>query len=813
MTKRLTGWIVVAMMTAFVYTLHAQSVFASLDRGRRSRSFDVLHYRIEVAFEEDQRKVIGTTMLRVHPLADGIDSVVLDAAELDVESVSVGKSGSAGFVNRSPELVVRLGRVCGVTDTLDIRVMYSCTPKKGLYFIQPDSSHPRRHRQIWTQGEDMDNHYWFPCYDFPNSKGTSEVIATVREDYTLLSNGRLVKASHDPNRKTRTFHWRQEKPHSSYLIMLVAGDYHVTREMYGKIPLLYYVYPEDSSRVHLIFGRTSGMMKFFEEKIGERYPWDQYAQVIIDDFMWGGMENTSATTMNTSLVVDERSVKEMSPDPTVAHELAHQWWGDLVTCRDWQHLWLNEGFATYFEKMYDEYADGTDAFQFAMMEMSRAVRSSDRVLGRKPIVSRESHETNVYSRGAWVLHMLRDVVGERPFWNGLREYLRRHKYANAETHEFELALEDATGQNLEWFFYQWVQKAGFPQLEVKKEWNEQRGMLSVTITQTQPQDSLTGIFKFPLNMEFSGDGWKMMERIWVERAESTYAVHLPKEPQLVIADRGFHVLKDLKFEKPKEEYLYALSHSDDVSERIRSMVELQGWPDDGEVVAALRRAARSDMFWGVRRLAVEGLGRANSDSVRESLMQVAKNDPDGRVRAAAVGGLRKYQGAEVAEFVEQLAGGDSSYLVVSACLYALIGVDSLRAEQLARRCLAQESYRDYVRLSAIGALRTLGGPEAVSSLLPYTAPSYSVDVRSRATTVIGDLGRGNGVAEQALGRLLNDGERNVRSAVVRALVMQGGELAKVLMENRLPIEMDGEIRGMIENGLKAEGVDLPPEEK
>jgi aminopeptidase N len=615
MTREQAGWLVAAMMTALMGMAHAQSVFATVDSGRRNRSFDVLHYRIEVAFDEKQRKVLGTTTLRVHPLADGIDSVVLDAAELNVDSVNVGTRGSAGFANRSPELVVRLGRAYGVTDTLDIRVTYSCTPKKGLYFIQPDSSHPRRHWQIWTQGEDMDNHYWFPCYDFPNAKGTSEVIATVREDYTVLSNGRLVKESRDAKRKTRTFHWRQEKPHSSYLIMFAAGDYYVKREMYGKIPLLYYVNREDSSRVNLIFGRTPRMLKFFEEKIGERYPWDQYAQVIIDDFMWGGMENTTATTMNTSLVVDERSVKEMSPDPTVAHELAHQWWGDLVTCRDWQHLWLNEGFATYFEKMYEEYADGVEALQFDMVDMSRAVRSNDRVLGRKPIVSKESHATNVYSRGAWVLHMLRDVVGERPFWNGLREYLRRHKYGNAETHELELAFEDATGENLWWFFDQWVYKAGFPQLEVKKEWNEDGGMLSVTITQTQPQDTLTGIFKFPLTLEFSGDGWKKLERIWVDRAESTYTAQLPGKPRLVIVDRGFHVLKDLKFERPKEEYLYALSHADDVSEKIRSIAELQNWPDDPEAVAALRRTASSDKFWGVRRWAVEGLGRASGDSV------------------------------------------------------------------------------------------------------------------------------------------------------------------------------------------------------
>ena len=779
----------------------AQELFHDGGSTRRSRTYHVVHYKLVVSFDEHEKKVFGTTSIRCTPLLENIDSLVLDAETLDVSAVSLSTGLRLGYSNRSPELIIHLDRGYSPGDTLTVVVDYSCSPHKGLYFIQPDRANPLRRRQIWTQGEDMDNHCWFPCYDYPNDKATSEVIATVRDNYTLLSNGKLVSERHDKNAGTRTFHWRQTKPHPSYLIMLAAGEYAIVQDRYRDIPLQYYVYPQDTGKALLSFGCTPRAMKFFEEKMGYPFPWDKYAQIVIEDFMWGGMENTTAVTMNEATVVDARARLDFPEDAVVAHELAHQWWGDLVTCRDWTDLWLHEGFATYCENLFKEHEEGKDALAYEMHKGAESIRIIDQSLGRKPIISRDSYATNLYTRGAWVLHMLRNILGEKAFWRGLRLFLRRHEFANADTHELSLAIEDATGQNLQWFFDQWVYKAGYPHLVVHKLWSEETDTLSLSITQTQVIDSLTGIFKVPLRIHYATVHANKDTLVWLTRHHQDVGIPLSEEPLMVIVDKGEHLLKDIDFERSPAELMYQLLHADDAVDRVIAAKELHRSDDDSLVVAALLRSAVHDPFWAVRKEATVALGDVSAPGVGDSLMVVAR-DRDSRVRSAAIRGLANFRREDVIRFVESIAGRDSSYVVLAACVGTLADLDSTRGYDAARRYVDMNSYRDLVRRTALSVLARERDTLALPYAVRYAAPGNSLEVRSLAVGILGEMGRGDTVARGEVLRLAGDGMPAVRKAAAKILGEWGGESAREMLEHRQLVENDEDVLRAIRKALE-----------
>ncbi|HCV43484.1 MAG TPA: hypothetical protein DGH68_08355, partial [Bacteroidetes bacterium] len=479
----------------------AQVLFPGNSPERRNRTYDVIHYKIVVDFDEVEKRVEGVTSVTFTPLSSRLDSIVLDAADMDIHSVSLS-SGPLRFANCSPQLVLFFDRPLGSTDTSTVYIEYSCKPTAGLYFVQPDNANPKRRHQIWSQGEDTDNHFWFPCYDYPNDKATSEVIATVPESYRLVSNGRLISATHDQKKGTKTFHWFEAKPHSSYLVMVAAGEYEVVSEQYRDIPLQYYVYKDRKEDGVRCLAKTSAAMKFFEERIGVPYPWEKFAQIWISNFMWGGMENASAVTLNDeSYLLDPRARVDFTSDDVVAHELVHQWWGDLITSRDWSNLWLHEGFANYFEALFKQHEKGDDHFQYDLMQQAASVLNAEESQGRSPLVGRDGYTANVYSKGCWVLHMLRNMLGEEEFWKAIRLFAQRYAFRNADTYEFMLTIEDATGQSLGWFFDQWAFKAGHPKVSVHSTWTDDAKMLQLEFTQTQAIDSLTGVFRFPLSIE------------------------------------------------------------------------------------------------------------------------------------------------------------------------------------------------------------------------------------------------------------------------------------------------------------------------
>lgn len=782
-----------------LHALQLNAVMAQEELPRRARTYDVIHYKLKLELDEAKKSVAGTATITFTPLGTSLDSIILDAEQLTIQSVSL--SGSRlEFLNDSHELTLYLPHSISLADTLTVAITYSCTPTKGLYFIQPDSTDPTRRHQIWTQGEDMDNRYWIPCYDFPNDKATSEIIATVPEQYTLVSNGRLEKTAHKKEDRTRIFHWRQSLPHSSYLIMLAAGEYEVLREPYGDIPLEYYVYKQYAPDAHRGLARTPSIMRFLEERIGISYPWEKYAQIFVNQFPLGGMENTSAVTLNEIYMFDARAALDFTGDDVIAHELAHQWWGDLVTCRDWTHLWLNEGFANYFGSLFKEQDKGRDEYQYEMMQQTKSILQTEEYRGRKPIVSGDSYTTNVYMKGSWVLSMLRTTLGESDFWKALGLYIRRHSFGNADTHDLQEAVKDATGRDIDWFFDQWLYKAGHPELTVKTKWDDSRSILAISITQSQEQDSVTGVFRFPLDIECTTPQGKSSRTVWITNQTEAVEFSLAGKPLMVIVDKGMKLLKAITFEKSMEEYLYQLAHAEDVPDRIVAAREVRRYKEDGNVFSVLVQSALHDSFWGVRMEAAISVGVMKNDGVKEALFEIYR-DTKSRVRQAAIVALEQFASDDVAAFIRNAAETDSSYLVLASCITAMESVDSTGAFDFARRYVDMKSYRDIARRAALGVFRNLRDPRAVQYAVTYASPGNAMDIRTLSVGILGEVGVGDPAARLLVEQLVQHEDPALRVSAIRALGMWGDEKAKAAIEARKNQEADEDVKKAIDQTL------------
>ena len=345
-------------------------------------------------------------------------------------------AGRPSSPSRRSKLVVSLDHPATRGERHEIFIRYQGQPKKGLYFVLPDKNYPHHPKEIWTQGEAEDTRYYIPLYDYPNDRTTSEMLLTVPAAWITVSNGRLVGVKDEPD-GTKTWDWKQSEPLSTYLISVVAGEFVERDDSWHGIPLRYVVPRGQESTIEPTFNAHEGNARsIFPSKLGVPYPWAQYAQTSVDDFVETGMENTSATTLTTRSLVNPKLAPEdrTGADVVTSHELAHQWFGDLVTCKDWANLWLNEGFADYFQFVWTEQRYGADDADFEFWrDQNQWVRQTR--IYPMPIVSRDfkdstEYEGNVYDKAGWVLRMLREKLGDDDFFHALHHYLEANRGQN-----------------------------------------------------------------------------------------------------------------------------------------------------------------------------------------------------------------------------------------------------------------------------------------------------------------------------------------------------------------------------------------------
>src|SRR6266545_2771369 len=554
------------------------------DRYTRSHDYDLIHQRIELSnFNWDSTSFDGKVATTLVARRAGLDSVILDAgAKLVVNSATLRTA------RHGDTLVVFLTRPVGVGDTVRFTVTYHgvVTNGRGLTYINSEGR-PHRPRQIWSQGEDDNNHYWFPTYDFPNDKMTWDVVATVPRGMTAVSNGRLV--SDVPLRDgSRTFLWRQDKPSATYLVSLIVAPLVKVHDTWRTIPVDYYVYREDSALARPLFKVTPDMIDVYSRLTGVRYPWAQYAQTTVASF-FGGMENVSATTL-VDWLPDGRAYLDRPwfQYILIPHELAHQWFGDYVTTANWAGMWLNEGFAEFMPGKYwreklgthaeqDYYAD--EYRQYLEIEAHRSM----------PLAALGSN--NIYPKGALVLEMLLQYLGPERFWASVHTYLTRHAFGNATTDDLRQAVLDATGENLDWFWDQWIYQAGHPRFDVRAAWDSARAAVTLTVKQAQADTlkpdstglrfTVPAVYRMPLTIRVGTAAGDVVHVTELDAREQTIEVPGVKSaPTMVVFDDGNRVLKSLTFEEPTAWLATQLRRDPDLWNRGWVIGQLAGRADD-----------------------------------------------------------------------------------------------------------------------------------------------------------------------------------------------------------------------------------------
>ncbi|MBL0173752.1 MAG: hypothetical protein IPP94_00520 [Ignavibacteria bacterium] len=718
----------------------------SQDFRRRERSFDAQHYRIEVGFDEARQLVRGNVTVTLRPLRPRFTTVQLDAKRMTIQRVALSTGRQLRYDYDSSVLTVHLDRAYAYGEKVAVTVRYECTPQRGLYFIQPNASYPDDRHQIWTQGQGEDNRHWFPCYDYPNDKATTEVLMTVRGEYTTLSNGALKSKKRNAD-GTVTWHWSQDTPHSVYLVMLAAGDYRVYEDAWDGIPVRSYHYPSDAPEdVRRAYGTTAEMVRFFSQRIGIRYPWAKYAQIPVAHYLYGGMENTSATVLaDTRAVVNARTAQDYTADGLIAHELAHMWWGDYLTYIDWDNTWLNEGFATYFQQCWTEHRWGADEFFWQRSEGINGYLAWTDANGRVPVVTDKPNPSqNVYAKGAAVLHMLRSMLGEEQFWRVITSYGKRHAFGSVESNDFKRAIEDVTGMSLQWFFTQWLYRAGYPDVRVTKRWDAEARQLTLRFAQVQRVDSLCGHFRLHVPVLIRTASGDTSFTAVVDGAESVVTVPLAQAPMFVSVDHGSTVCGKIRLEQSPEEWMLQARQNPDPIKRAEAGVALLQFADRQAVRAAVLDVAKNDRFWGVRVRITAALAGLRSDTLawaaelKTSLVALSA-DRKSSVRANALNGLNRYRDRSLLPvFTAMLA--DSSYYVEAAAMNCAMSVDSVSSAGIVLTRLETKSYQDVVALAAMDWVARYRLRAAEPALLRLALPGGGPDVREKALATLAAIG-------------------------------------------------------------------------
>lgn len=774
----------------------------------RSRDVDFSHMRLECSFDIEAESVKGSVTHHFSALRDQVRTITLDAVDMTFETVKDARQRDLVHRVSGEHIEIDLLEPLAIGASTYIYLIYRASPKKGLYFVRPMTEYPDRPTQIWTQGEPHEARHWIPCFDSPEERITTEMIATVPFPLEVLSNG-IFKQMLPRENAQRTYHWVCEIPHSSYLITMVAGEFEKLEEVWQGVPVTSWHYPGDQLRASLSFGLTADMMDFFSQRFG-RYPFDVYNQVVVRDFPWGGMENTSATTLSDRTLHDDADEPQASSVELVAHELAHQWFGDLVTCRDWSHIWLNESFATFCATLYTEGISGRAEAQMEQLAQAEDYFDEDEHRYRRPLVCstyqdpENMFDSHSYPKGARILEMLRHQLGDEPFFRGLRNYLHKHRHQTVVTDQLRVSLEDATGAALARFFDDWIYKGGHPEIEVRQRYDSATRRLELKVRQTQTVDSLTPLYRLPVSIGiYDAEGNVQVKSVVVDSADQEFDFEVDR-PAFVRFDHASVLLMELDHEKTVPEWIAQLRSDPDMLGRVfaaRALGRRVAAAADPAATSALVRALASESFWGVRREIATALGSTGDDEAVNQLEQALAGDADSRVRAAAAKALGRTHVARVASSLARAFRSDPSAWVRVACLEAYDEVAPDQSTQLAIEGLDTPSHRERVRTTAIGILEKREHTAAIAKLLDLARAGSPRPARDAALRSLAKLGKGKPEVLTALRSQLNDPHRPTRQRVFAALGAFGGSDAKSALEERRSLETREDMRGAIDAAL------------
>lgn len=669
-----------------------------------SRVNDLVHTKLQVKFDYTKSYMHGKAWLTLKPHFYATDSLLLDAKGMDIQELAVVKGSTntpLKYVYDGMLLNIKLNKTYRGGENYTVYISYVAKPNelevkgsaaitdaKGLYFINPTGEDKETPTQIWTQGETEATSVWCPTIDKPNQKSTQEMYMTVPDKYVTLSNGKLVSSKKNTD-GTRTDYWNMELPHAPYLFFMGVGEYAIVKDAYKGKEVSYYVEKEYESVARKIFGNTPEMMVFFSKITGVEYPWIKYAQIVGRDYVSGAMENTTATIHQESAQQDARELVDGNNwESTIAHELFHQWFGDLVTAESWSNLTLNESFANYSETLWDEYKYGKDAGaaqNYTDMQGYLNSPSTQQDLVRFRYADKEDMFDAVsYNKGGRILHMLRNHLGDSAFFKGLNVYLTTNKFKSAEAHQLRLALEEVSGNDLNWFFNQWYFGSGHPDVDIDYAYDDQNKKVSVTIRQKQTGNK---VFSFPMAIDIYNGAAKVRHQVWVRETAQTFSFDYQSRPDLVNVDADKMLLWIKKDNKTLDNFIYQYRFAGNYVDRREAIAECSKVQDDPKALELLKLALK-DNYDGLRTFTLNQLDMKKpvvKAAVELVLFELAKNDKKPAVRSKAISLLGTYPVKAEYTSLFTVALNDSSYSVSGAALEAITIVDNKNSLQQAKK--------------------------------------------------------------------------------------------------------------------------------
>jgi len=671
-------------------------------RATHTKITELKHTKLKVNFDYQKEQMNGEEWLTASPYFYATNELTLDAKGMLIHEVALdqnGKKSPLKYDYKNDILKITLDKTYTRNQDYTVYIKYTSRPNevkqegsaaindaKGLYFINAQGQDPDKPTQIWTQGETESSSAWFPTIDKPNQKTTQEIFMTVPDKYVTLSNG-ILKESKKESNGERTDHWMMDKRHSTYLFFMGVGEYAVVKDKWKNIPVDYYIEKEYEPYAKQIYGNTPEMIDFFSKKLGYDYPWAKYAQISGRDYVSGAMENTTATLHGSDILQKPgQLIDENKWEDTIAHELFHHWFGDLVTAESWSNLTVNESFANYSEYLWNEYKYGKDQADYHQMEdVDHYIHNPGdfkKNLVRFDYSSREDvFDLVTYQKGGGILHMLRNYLGDDAFFAGMTDYLKTNEYKNAEAHQLRLSFEKVSGKDLNWFFNQWYFGSGNPKLSYTASYEPVKKQVTVTLNQSQDLP-----FEFPLAIDVYDNGKPKRYNVWANAAaKNTFTFDSSKNPDLININADGILLADITDSKTPEQNLLQFTNSKEFKSKYNALNGIKDQVGKNPAATKLLSAALKDSFFRIRIKALELMDLSIPEQMKAlagDVEKLAVNDPKTLVQGAAIAALAKTKDKKYVSIFEKGLNAVSNSVKVNS-LAAIISVDPSKASTFA----------------------------------------------------------------------------------------------------------------------------------
>ncbi len=718
------------------------------------RHYDIKNLILNLKIDIYQEHVDAVSKLKIQSIVPELRRVFLHAMEMKIESIIDQEGNRLPFEMLSDDQVMHVDLHNPLFEGEQTELTFTYTidrPRSGLFFTNPCPEFPDIESSVWTQMQDDYARYVVPIYDNPSHKFPTETIVSVPKGFYVMSNGYLNERRENDD-GTETFHWIQDLPIPAYLITVAASEYVEYKEDLDGLEVSYYVHKKwDKETVYRSFGKTPEMIKFFESKLGVKYPWAKYAQVTAANFLIGGMENTSATTQTDGTLHDEKTHKDTDSDALVAHELAHMWGGDLVTCRTWSHGWLNEGWGTQMQNEWKRHDRGDEEYLYDEYGKQLSYFNEDKNSYRRPIVKNEWErgsdvfDAHLYPGAAWRYYMLKHLVGEDQWWRILGEWLTRFAHKSAYTHDLESLFTEMTGEDYGWFFEQWLYKAGYPECKIKVSHDEDLGHAQVRIEQIQKSDDgmTPKVFRFPLTVEFVSESGER-SRYTVQVTERIHGFYYPikDRPKQIIIDPDYATLMEWKIDKPESMWIEQLQNGSNTIQKIKAAQALakKGTP---KAIKALGEALLKEQFWGTQVQIAKALGSLKSETSLEWLLKATTvNETKARTAVATALG-EFFKDNKAFEALKDLLKDSESYFVVAAAARSIGKTQHDDAFDVLSKFLRDcpESWHDIIEIGVLEGLTSTEKKEVIDIIKKYLELGTSDWIRRQIPIMLATLGK------------------------------------------------------------------------